>query len=250
MFDVSKFSAYISKTGTLPVNRFQVTIPVPSILLSAGLSKDNTKIDITSLANDMVMRAESVRVPGIAINTAQVNRYGVGPIQKFPNNGNFTDTAITFICDKDSLVWAFFYHWLNGVFAFDEKNPDSGKDITTYRANYKQDYCVDINIDVFEYGSNAETDEAGVTTIKPSSSFLLYDAFPTSMNDVTLDWGTNNNIVKLTITFAFTDWEFLDTNRTILLNRTAQTIPTTVIPKDQATVAGANTTTQGAASPP
>jgi hypothetical protein len=231
MFDIGAFSTYINNTGTLPVNRFQVTIPTPRILLNANIQKMGSKLDINSITkNDIVMRAESVRVPGIAINTSQVNRYGIGPIQKFPNNGNFTDTSMTFLCDRDSIMWVFFYHWLNGVFAFDEENPDNsnGTDVNTYRTNYKEDYISNIDIDVYNYNSASNNDMGSV-----SSSFRLYDAFPTSMNDVNLDWGTTNNTVKLTITFAFTDWVFLNTSRKTFPPRQAIAPKTSLPPKAQ-----------------
>jgi hypothetical protein len=230
MFDVGAFSSYISSTGTLPVNRFDVIIPPPRVLLTADLQKMGQPIDVNSITkNDLVLRAESVRVPGVAINVSQVNRYGIGPIQKFPNNGNFTDTSMTFLVDKDSVVWAFFYHWLNGVFAFDEENPDNTKekDVNTYRTNYKEDYISNIDIDIYNF--EGKSDGNG----KVSATIRLYDAFPTSMNDVTLDWGTTNSNLKLTVTFAFTDWVFVDTSRKTFPPRQAIAPIATVPPKAQ-----------------
>lgn len=231
MFDIQALTSYIAQSGTLPSNRFEVIIPLPPILRNGIISKEGVVLDLNSLSKtDLTLRAESVRAPGITINTSQVNRYGIGPIQKFPNNGNFTDTSMTFLCDRNSYIWVFWYQWLNSVFVFDENDRNlysQGNDYSTYRSNYKDDYATDIEIDVYNY-------DVGPGSGIVSNRIKLIDAFPVSVNDVNLDWGQNNTNLKITVTLAFSNWTIVNTNRN---NYTRESKPmTSFIPTRAQTV--------------
>ena len=193
MFNIQEFKSYIGETGVLPVNKFFVEIPTPRALASTS----------TGISRELQFRAEAVRVPGIAIATTQVHRYGIGPIQKFPFNANFTDMSVSFIADKHSLIWKFFYKWLNNVFSYNETLPSgygSGPDYNSYRSNYRIDYTVDMKVHI--YDSDGE----------PSMSIEILDCFPVSMNDVELAWDNNNKLLNITVSFTFRDWRIIGTN--------------------------------------
>lgn len=225
MFNVSEYKSYLTKTGTLPTNRFYVEIPVPRVLFNSEVVVNNTRRSMPAFGKDMSFRAESIRAPGVSLNISNVNRYGIGPIQKFPYNANFTDTSITFLADKESLVWIFFYNWLNNIFSYSHDDSPSA-DYLRYRSNYMVDYAVDTKIHVYDYDG------------KLSTSVELIDSYPISMNDINLSWGDNNQLMKVTVTFAFRHWRI--TTSTMADNSTkAPGVPSLTIPYRQETLAGA-----------
>ena len=97
----------------------------------------------------------------------------------------------------------------------------------SYRANYKDDYATDIEIDVYSY-------DAGSGSGVVSNRIKLIDAFPISMNDVNLDWSQNNSNLKITVTFTFSNWTMVNANRN---NYTRESKPlTSFIPTRAQTV--------------
>lgn len=197
-FNIQEFKGYIGKTGYLPVNRYVVELRVPPIMSGATIVEEGKETKFNQdFARDLSFRAESIRAPGIAISFDSVNRYGVGPIQKFPFNAQFTDISVNFLADKDSLVWKFFYAWLNNIFQYSNEDGPN-QDYTRYRLNYMKDYATDIYIHVYD------VDGAVSTNIQ------LIDAYPISMNDVNLAWDANNQTMKITVTFTFRHWKLKD----------------------------------------
>lgn len=202
VFNVQTFKSHLEKTGTLPTNKFEVEIPVPRVLYNTEVLVGNTRRPQASFTETLSFRAESVRVPGVTMQMTNVNRYGYGPLQKFPYNANFTDTSMNFIADKDSLIWIFFYNWLNNVFAYTSADAPNTESYLNYRSNYMTDYAVDAKIHVY--------DSDGV----PSTSIEMLDFYPVSMNDVALGWGDNNQLKRITVSFAFRHWQFTNVKTT------------------------------------
>ena len=197
-FNIQKFKGYIGKTGYLPVNRYLLELRVPPVMVGATIVDDDKETKFNQdFSRDLSFRAESIRAPGVAISFDSVNRYGVGPIQKMPFNAQFTDISVSFLADKDSLVWKFFYAWLNNIFQYSySEGPD--EDFTRYRVNYMKDYATDIYIQVYDVDGEVST------------NIQLIDAYPISMNDVNLAWDTNNQTMKITVTFTFRHWKLKD----------------------------------------
>ena len=75
-----------------------------------------------------------------------------------------------------------------------------------YTAEYKDNYAGTIQIKVYDTSGNVSL----VTT--------LLKAYPTSMNDVSLNWSDNNNLIKLTITITFREWVLGDSQQAVTLN--------------------------------
>jgi len=196
VFDVAIFKSHLSNTGTLPTNKFEVDIPVPRVLYNTEVLVNNYRRPQATFGKTLSFRAESVRAPGVTMLTSQVNRYGYGPPQKFPYNANFTDMSMSFIADKESLVWIFFYNWLNNVFAYSPIDSGGRESNLNYRSNYMSDYAVDTKINVYDNDG------------KPSTTVELIDSYPVSMNDIALSWADNNQLKRVTVTFTFRHWRF------------------------------------------
>jgi hypothetical protein len=177
-YSVQDILGSINKSGWLPSNKFQVMLNLPYSLQG---SIDNLLL---------TFRAEDCRLPGVSYMASDVNRYGVGPLQKMPYNVMFTDTSISFISDKNGSIYNCFYTWMNTIFNFSDLNKKNG----SYETEYKDNYTTDISITVYDNNGNQ------VQIVK----FL--DAFPISMNEIPLSWNQNSQLLKVTVGFSFREW--------------------------------------------
>jgi len=183
-YSVQDILGSINKNGWLSSNKFQVMISTPITLKSS--------IDDSLLT----FRAEDCRLPGVTYMASDVNRFGIGPMQKMPYNVLFADTSITFIADKNGAIYNYFYNWMNTIFEFSGQNSTHG----SYQTEYKDNYTTDIQIIVYDNNGNQ------VQTAK----FL--DAFPISLNEIPLSWNQNNQLLKVTVGFSFRDWTLKNLN--------------------------------------
>jgi hypothetical protein len=197
-FNIQEFSENIGRYGTLPVNKFEVGIPIPRALLSSyGVEASNL----------MKFRAERVNVPGIVFDSYETRRYGVGPsIPTAVGKSRFNEVTVEFIDTSEMLVAKFFYDWMYNIVDI----AGSGGAISrspSFLAGYKEDYCVDLNINVY---NSTGTREGSEGVIVPILRFNLIDAFPKSMADAGLSWARTNEVHKTSITFGYTNHQLLE----------------------------------------
>jgi len=186
MFNVSTFRENFSKNGYLQNNRFKVIITPPKTMQNIS----------GNIPNLLTFRAESVKAPGITLTSSDVFRHGIGVKQAMPYSGNYTDNVISFISDGYGDIWSFFYLWLNSTFDFGGQDgvPNSGNVLPTYQLDYKENYSSTITIEIFDnFGRVAQT-------------LNMYDAFPVSVNDIQLNWGTNNQLLRVTVGISFKEF--------------------------------------------
>ena len=151
-------------------NRFDVIIPVPVPLI---LQKEKAK--------QLTFRCEEAQLPGRTLSTAEL-KIGSSPNEKYPYGTTFNDIDLTFIVDDTMDQKAFFDSWLNYI------NPSY-----SWNLRYKEDYMTVITINQYD-AQNRNT-----------YSINLYEAFPISMNQLDLSWGSEG-YHKLVVTFAYTSW--------------------------------------------
>jgi hypothetical protein len=205
-FNIKDMVTTLTKNGVMHTNKFLVLITPPSALTNIfvnGTSPNDT-------AALLQIRAEQAKLPGVLLQSSDVNRYGIGPNQKMPYNVQFTDTNLTFIADKNGDIYRFFYTWMNAVFDFGGIN--SANALPNYAAGYKDDYSTDLIIYVFDNFGNVK------------QTVSLFKAFPISFNEVSLGWVNQNELMKFSINFTFRDWKLNDVNISTNLPKTTQTI--------------------------
>jgi hypothetical protein len=150
-------------------SRFDVNIPVPiSIVPYIGAPRL------------LRYRCETAELPGKTLATTEQRTYG--PIEKFPYLSTFNDIDLTFIIDDNMESKVFFDAWMNYI------NPTYNYDF-----KYKESYATTITVNQYDVRN------------KQSYSVDLIDAYPISMNQLSLDWNSDS-IHKLTVTFAYTSW--------------------------------------------
>lgn len=180
-FNIANFSAHINATGTVQTNKFMVELKSPLIFGRTEISKIYH------------LRAKSVRIPGVNFDTQNTNRYGLGPQQKFPTNVVFSDIDITFLDTSNNALWKHFTHWMNGIFDYTGR---IGGNEASYSMEYKKYYETEIKI--YVYGND------GIQ----SNLIVLKEAFPISVNDVSLSWSENSKLYEFGVKFAYREWYY------------------------------------------
>jgi len=162
----SSFNKDLART-----NRFDVRIPIPLALIGS----------IGADTKNLSFRCENAELPGKNIMTAD-RKMGSAPIEKFPYYTAFGEVNFTFIVTDDMAEKIFFDSWMEII------NPT-----TDYNFQYKSNYAVDISVNQYD------------VTNQISYTATLYEAFPTAINSLSLDWSSDGHH-KLTIVFAYKQW--------------------------------------------
>ena len=164
--------------GVFSPSRFAVEIPLPSAIQNKGHD-----------SKTLSLLCDSAQLPGIQIGVDDNYKpFGYGQVQKMPWGVVFTDTQMSFYAVNNGSVQRLFIEWLNSVVDF------TGDDKNRFFANYASSYCTTIKISTFDPKNN---------TI---ASYTLYDAYPLSMYDGTVAWGMQDEIMRLSVRFAYTRW--------------------------------------------
>jgi len=158
------------KTDIARPSRFDVTIPVPMVLIPY----------ITS-ARSFSLRCESAEMPGRTFATAE-KKMGSAPVEKFPYQTTYNEATLTFIVSDDMKEKIFFDSWQELM------NPT-----TDFNFQYKANYAVDVSINQYD------------VTNKLTYSAVLREAFPIAINQLDMDW-TSDSYHKLAVVFAYKQW--------------------------------------------
>ena len=198
-FNVSTFKSQIAEFGYLPTNKFQVVVVPPPMFdgesIVTALQQSGTSI--SEIIDQLRFRTEDVIIPSVVLNTVDVYRYGIGPFQKQPVNAAFNTLSLTFISDGYGDLWQFWYQWIYNIFGFSPSNNGQGgiiNTLPTLTLNYKKDYSTTITVFIYDqFGNIAQT-------------MYFNQAFPVGINDVRMNWGLDNQLLKITIDVAFTNY--------------------------------------------
>jgi len=192
-FNVNNFRSDISKNGVLQTNKFLVAFNSPPCMQGVYIGTQQGTTYSSSTEQLVQARAESVKVPGVALLQSDINRYGIGPTQKMPFSARFTENAITFISDRNSQLYMYFYTWMNKIFDFSGSAYQSNIG-ASYATEYKDNYVTDLHVYVYDNAGNQVQD------------IVMYRAFPESINDINLSWNDVNQLMKITVSISYRDW--------------------------------------------
>ncbi len=188
--DLNNFLANTSKlNGFTRPSYFYVEIAPPPMLT-----------DESTTARNLAFLSESTNLPGVALATTEIRRYGYGPTERKPYAPIFVDTNMSFFVDGAGTIQKFFYKWMNGIVKFDETVNGRGARYGTnilqpFEVNYKDQYATDILITTVDESNN------DIINVR------LTKAFPIFMGDISLSWGESDSIARLPITFTYYNWK-------------------------------------------
>ena len=169
-------SEFHSSEGYAIPNRFEVVIIPPG----AG-SSDSRKVS---------MRCETVTIPGRNLNTlTDGNPYG--PTREIVDGVTYAEViSMTFQASSGLDERVFFENWQE--LAFNKQ---------TWNVGYYNDYVSTVEIYLMD---RQDQRRYGIK---------LIEAFPKTIGPTELSHASNNEIIKIPVSFSFRYWETLDVNR-------------------------------------
>ena len=169
-------SEFHSSEGYAIPNQFEVVIIPPG----AG-SSDSRKVS---------MRCETVTIPGRNLNTlTDGNPYG--PTREIVDGVTYAeDISMTFQASSGLDERVFFENWQE--LAFNKQ---------TWNVGYYNDYVSTVEIYLMD---RQDQRRYGIK---------LIEAFPKTIGPTELSHASNNEIIKIPVSFSFRYWETLDVNR-------------------------------------
>lgn len=169
-------------------NYFDVRITPPRVLIG----------DRAKVAPKLSLYAEGAPLPGISLQTDELKRFGIGPIEKYPYSLQTNSISLNFIGDGKGEIYKFFYNWIQNIVRGDTTVIASGQaqglsenGLAPYEVEFKNEYIVPI--DLFVYNESYET----------ILHYTLRDAFPVRIPDVSLSWSNDNSIMQFAVDFEF-----------------------------------------------
>lgn len=203
MLNIEKFKAEISNKGVLKTNRFLVKFRMPNYLIPKYGTNGTQQLEL---------RCEAAQLPGMQFATIDgPPRLGYGPIESTPYGVVFEDMSLTFIVDANSSVYKLLYDWTNAIVNYNNQGyitPSGARGtvsgMKTYEVGYKYDYSTDITVVMYD---GVKPSGGGEET--PVLQSVAYNAFPKGLPSVDLAWEANDQYVKLTIPFSYTDYNVI-----------------------------------------
>jgi hypothetical protein len=166
-------------------------------------SRENAPLTnfVTNKRNTLMLRCENVVLPSPSIlDEENIRRYGYGPVEKVPYGVQFSDVTMTWVVDKNSEIIDFFHQWMNTIVHHDSKNtamyPNYSRPglqkYNPFELGYKDAYANPI-VRIYVYNRQNQT----------TTTYEMYDVFPMNIQAMNLSWADENQVQKLTITFAY-----------------------------------------------
>lgn len=194
-FDINRFRAeVVNSDSVLPTHSFLVVFSRMDWVTKQAASAGRQELE-----SMLTMRCENAVLPSINLLQEQnIRRYGFGPVENVPYGVNVGDFTLQFIVDKQALIVDFFEAWLNKIVNRDSygganMNPIA-KGAKPYEVAYKDSYaCSSVNVFVYDRAQNNILE------------YNIYDVFPTGIQSMNMSWSEENTLMKLNVTFSFTD---------------------------------------------
>lgn len=195
--------ANINKYGILKNNKYLATIifnesPVD---VEAHYMKDLRRQNRGEENKFFTVRCDSVQIPGVYFQSSSgsTGRLGYGPIEQFPYMSVMEPINVTLINDSDSRLHRLMYDWMNVIVNFQGKGgvdlvrPNGPSRHSAYEVGYRDRYACTLKIEVFDVTGNN------------SMTVTAYNAFPTTIQPVGLDW-SNHEFMQIAASFTYTDF--------------------------------------------
>lgn len=190
-FDIGTFRSHLDDFGgPARPSLFRVQINLPGFLNRSNIT-----------TRSLTFFCQSTTLPGVRLASKQVQRYGIGPLEKMPIGFEFDDLSLTFIADADGNILNFFKDWTRSIVEYSSEgvpgsipsNRNPGMNSMPYYVNYKNTYQT--QVDIITYAPDS-TEGYAVS---------LLGAFPVDIGDVVLNWGAQDQIMLIPVRFSFID---------------------------------------------
>ena len=160
-----------------------VSDAIGSAFGKSGQQDEQSRTSNSSLTRYLALQCENAELPGKSLQTEDVKIYG--PSFKVPQQTQYGETTLTFLCTNDFFERKLFERWMNCIQPSDTNNfrfPKDDANKTRYLTNIK----------IIQY------DEF----IKQIFAVELIDAFPVGIAAQSLNW-SEENFHRLSVQFSY-----------------------------------------------
>jgi len=164
--NLNNFISKLKSDGVARTNRFTVILNTPTSIIGT--------YDIQS----MLMYCAQANLPGINMSSNPARIFG--ETFEFPYEKIYAPLTLTFYVDTNMEIKKFFDEWYSAI-----------QDPYTREFGYYKDYTTNIQIFV----QNVKNNDV--------YSLNLFEAYPKTVNDIQLDYSSNNQIMTMSVTFAY-----------------------------------------------
>lgn len=202
-FDINSFRSELLLNDVLPTHSYLVSF---APFRSNFEFLENTPLTnfVSQKRNMLMLRCENVVLPAPSLlEEENIRRYGYGPVEKMPYGVQFSDVTMTWLVDKNSEIVDFFHQWMNTIVMHDSPNtlmkgsaPRDNylSEYVPFEVGYKDSYANPI-VRIYVYNRQQQT----------VTEYEMYDVFPMNIQAMNLSWADENQVQKLTVTFAYTN---------------------------------------------
>lgn len=191
-FNIDNFIS-ITATGFARPNRFLLRL----YNLPASFSGFSNLTTLQQAANNIEFYCEGAALPGVSTATHTSIRYGYGTAQKNPMLPIFNDINLSVLADDAGNNSYFWRSWVQSIANFNMGggiSPTAGP--TPFELAYRSEFTCDIQITRF--------DMTGVA----AEVIRLREAFPVFVGDSQINWGDNNNVMRIPVSINYVDWYY------------------------------------------
>ena len=188
----------MSSPGSVLPDGFNIS-KFKSMALSPGLMKP-TLYDVTINRLDKVYQflTEAVALPTVGVDTQAIRRYGYGPVDYVPFRPVFQDSVRISLITQASKANALtqFLNSVSEISPFMNYNTmgTSVSKINAYEVKYKNKLEFDMKITIYNEESN------------PVMFYTFKECYAKQVGGIDLGWGSNDQYVRTSVDFAFTDF--------------------------------------------
>lgn len=144
-------------------------------------------------AGYLLFRTSTVELPGQTLNRMNVKPLGYGNARSLPINYNiFPDVTIEFMASTNMREYKYFNAWMDGIVK--KPNGKSENTLGFHTVNYLSEYACKMAIAMYS--------ETGDVVYEA----YFNDLYPVQVNPIPLSWDANDQMLKFTVTFAYTNW--------------------------------------------
>ena len=148
-----------------------------------SLNPNERKYSRPEISRFLSLQCETTNFPSKTLQVNAAKTYG--PVFQIPTAVQYGNFTMTFLCTNDFYEKKLFERWIEEIMPPSSNNFKYPKGDSPTNSYYSE-------ISVFQYDD----------FVKQVYGIKLKDAFPTSINDLTLNWG-DDGFHRLTVNFAY-----------------------------------------------
>lgn len=171
-------------------NHFEFGIRAFPTTLLQYIQQREPLLTTNFLTRELNLMCKGAELPGATFATAQVKGNYMGVAQKYAHTRIFTESSFTFYVDSQYRVLKFFQLWQEYIGSGGEASPD--KRAYYFRMKYPDNYkCSSMVLSKFDRDHFQKID------------YTFINAFPINITPTAVDYGANNKILEISVTFNY-----------------------------------------------